>query len=187
MIILAIGTVASSGTFGPLLGFAGAALTAGLALAGIYYKANRDSTDTREGRYTDNLWRTIDMLKEQADSLNEKIDALEKQRDADRTVVDNLRNEVWETRQKLFVAQGETAKLSLQIEQKEAELAYSKQVLQRTNAELEAAKHELDDLKERLAKVEQQSQHITTTETKIVAVQQPESPTTGLPSNDLLS
>lgn len=188
-LVAGVVNLSTGGNFAPIFGFLGVALTALAAVVGVYVRAHSDRDDSREGRYTDNLWRTIDLLKNQADAQNQKITNLEAQREADRAAVDTLRSQIWEARQKLFETQGEASKLSILLEQKQAELDYSQKVLQRTTSELESAHRELDILKRHLAKLEQHRDGNTVTETDVTTIIKTESkPTTSGPApGDLLS
>jgi septal ring factor EnvC (AmiA/AmiB activator) len=106
------------------------------------------------------MWKSLTML-------NEKVATLEKQHDADRAQVDVLRSEVWETRQKLFISQDESAKLTADLSRKEEELARSKETLAKTDAELNKTRNALLRIQQKLNELEQ-SKDVGTTSTDAV-------------------
>lgn len=140
-----------SGNPAAIIGLTSTLITSLIALAGIYWKSSHDESLSREEQFVDSLWKSLTML-------NEKVDNLEKQHDIDRNQVDVLRSEVWETRQKLFISQNESAKLTADLSHKEDELARSKEALAKTDAELEKTRNELQAMQKKLQEIEQNNQ-----------------------------
>jgi chromosome segregation ATPase len=112
-----------------VIGIIGTALTGFISLAGIYYKATRDRGESREQRYEDGLWKTINML-------TAKVEALEKRSGEQDEQIDSLRNSNFEVRKQLYDVQNELALARSELDRKQTELSIVQRELSDTRSEI---------------------------------------------------